>query len=64
MDANNNNYSGPERRSVDTDRRDARDRRGIVRFEDVLGRRSGVERRLGIDVESRVNMRNNPDKSS
>ena len=64
MDANNNNYSGPERRSVATDRRDTRDRRGIVRFEDVLGRRSGVERRLGIDVESRVNMRNNPGKSS
>jgi hypothetical protein len=52
MDADNNNYIGAERRSGAVDRRSAEDRRLIVRFEDVLGRRSGVERRLGFDVDS------------
>ena len=41
----NNNYSGGERR--DHERRTSKDRRIIIRFEDVLGRRSGVERRVG-----------------
>ena len=39
-----NNYNGEERRNHE--RRDRKDRRAIVRFEDVLGRRSGVERRV------------------
>ncbi len=41
---NNNNDDAKERR-VDH-RRIAKDRRDIVRFEDVLGRRTGVERRV------------------
>lgn len=45
VDNNKNTYTGPERRAIE-DRRHNRDRRAIVRFEDVLGRRSGVERRL------------------
>ena len=40
-----NNYNGEERRNHE--RRESRDRRTIIRFEDVLGRRSGVERRVG-----------------
>lgn len=40
-----NNYNGVERRNHE--RREDSDRRTIVRFEDVLGRRSGVERRVG-----------------
>lgn len=45
MAAKDNKYIGPERRV--NDRRDSnKDRRDTVRFGDVLGRRSGVERRL------------------
>jgi len=43
---NNNNYNGPERRI--NDRRERDDRRGTTRFSDVLGRRSGVDRRLPV----------------
>jgi len=43
---NNNKYTGPERRN--NDRRVGDDRRGNTRFSDVLGRRSGVERRLPV----------------
>ncbi len=43
---NNNNYNGPERRVAN--RRERDDRRGTTRFSDVLGRRSGVDRRLPI----------------
>jgi hypothetical protein len=43
-DNNNNKYNGPERRVAD--RREMEDRRNITRFSDVLGRRSGVDRRL------------------
>jgi len=48
---NNNKYTGPERRDAGPERRVAErrgmvDRRNITRFSDVLGRRSGVERRL------------------
>ncbi len=43
---NNNNYSGPERRM--TERRLIEDRRGATRFSDILGRRSGIERRLPV----------------
>lgn len=43
---NNNNYSGPERRV--NDRRLYDDRRTTTRFSDVLGRRSGVDRRLPV----------------
>ena len=38
-----NNYNGEERRS--NERRYREDRRGVVRFEDMLGRRTGMERR-------------------
>ena len=48
MGTDNNNYSGRERRAAD--RRMIADRRGITRFSDVLGRRSGVDRRLPIKV--------------
>ena len=41
---NNNKYTGPERRI--NDRRSIDDRRDTTRFSDILGRRSGVERRL------------------
>jgi len=44
MGKTDNNYNGVERRNHD--RRDCRDRRETVRFEDALGRRSGVERRV------------------
>jgi len=46
MGSDNNNYNGPERRSAD--RRERDDRRGTTRFSDVLGRRSGVDRRLPV----------------
>ncbi len=46
MGTDNNKYNGPERRRAD--RRERDDRRGTTRFSDVLGRRSGVERRLPI----------------
>ena len=42
----NNKYNGPERRA--NDRRVGEDRRASTRFSDVLGRRSGVERRLPV----------------
>lgn len=45
MASNDNKYKGPERR--ENDRRNGEDRRITIRFGDVLGRRSGVERRLG-----------------
>ncbi len=44
MGTNNNKYNGPERR--ESERRSIVDRRNTTRFNDVLGRRSGVERRL------------------
>ena len=44
MGTDNNNYNGPERRV--NDRRESADRRGTTRFSDILGRRSGVDRRL------------------
>lgn len=44
--ANNKKYTGPERRVVE--RRKNTDRRGTTRFSDILGRRSGVERRLPV----------------
>lgn len=41
-----NKYTGSNRRV--RDRRDSnKDRRDTVRFGDILGRRSGVERRIG-----------------
>ena len=43
----NNKYDGPERRAH-RDRRTGEDRRANTRFSDVLGRRSGVERRLPV----------------
>lgn len=43
---NNNKYNGPERRAVE--RREQEDRRDTTRFSDVLGRRSGVDRRLPV----------------
>ena len=45
MVSKDNKYNGSERR--ENDRRIGEDRRTNVRFGDVLGRRSGVERRLG-----------------
>ena len=45
-----NKYNTPERQVADrrefVDRRVVADRRDITRFSDVLGRRSGVNRRL------------------
>ena len=46
MRSDNNNYNGPDRRM--TDRREMDDRRGTTRFSDILGRRSGVDRRLPV----------------
>jgi len=58
MRTDNNKYTGPERRDAGPERRVAgperrvaerrgmTDRRNITRFSDVLGRRSGGERRL------------------
>ena len=43
---NNKKHAEPERRVAE--RREMLDRRGTTRFSDVLGRRSGVERRLPI----------------
>ena len=51
MGADNNNYNGPCRRVAE--RREMSDRRNTTRFSDVLGRRSGVERRLPIKQTSR-----------
>ena len=47
MGADNNNYNGPERR-MGVERREISDRRNTTRFSDILGRRSGVERRLPV----------------
>ena len=44
MGTDNNKYNGPERRV--SERRKMTDRRASTRFSDVLGRRSGVDRRL------------------
>ena len=41
---NNKNYNGAERRNHE--RRNFRDRREVVRFEDKLGRRTGQDRRM------------------
>ena len=46
MGTDNNNNNSPERRV--RDRRVSDDRRGTTRFSDILGRRSGVDRRLPI----------------
>ena len=46
MGTDNNKYNGPERRVAD--RRELDDRRNTTRFSDILGRRSGVERRLPV----------------
>jgi len=46
MGTYNNNYNGPDRRV--SERRETVDRRGTTRFSDVLGRRSGVDRRLPV----------------
>lgn len=46
MGTDNNKYNGPERRVAD--RREQDDRRGTTRFSDILGRRSGVDRRLPV----------------
>ena len=51
MGADNNNYNGPCRRVAE--RREMADRRNTTRFSDVLGRRSGVERRLPVKHTSR-----------
>lgn len=48
MGTDNNNYNGPERRVAE--RRIMADRRCSTRFNDVLGRRSGIERRLPVRV--------------
>jgi len=50
MASNDNKYNGSERR--ENDRRIGEDRRITIRFGDVLGRRSGVERRLGWKQEA------------
>ena len=52
MASNDNKYNGPERRV--SERRKGRDRRTNVRFGDVLGRRSGIERRVGWSPEKAV----------
>ncbi len=44
MGTNSNIHNGSERRI--SERRKKADRRCAIRFSDVLGRRSGVERRL------------------
>jgi len=46
MRTDNNNYNGPDRRI--NERRERDDRRNTTRFSDILGRRSGVERRLPV----------------
>ena len=49
MGTDNNKYNGPERRVAE--RRELDDRRGTTRFSDILGRRSGVDRRLPVREE-------------
>ncbi len=44
---NNNKQTVPERRV--SERRTMNDRRTVTRFSDVLGRRSGVDRRLPVE---------------
>ena len=44
MGTDNDKYNDSERRLLD--RRELADRRDTTRFSDVLGRRSGVDRRL------------------
>jgi len=51
MGTDNNKYNGPERRLAD--RRERDDRRTTTRFSDILGRRSGVERRLPVRFDNR-----------
>ena len=50
MVSKDNKNNGSERRAKD--RRTGEDRRTTIRFGDVLGRRSGVERRLGWKVKA------------
>ena len=50
MVSKDNKFSGSERRGID--RRIGEDRRTTIRFGDVLGRRSGVERRLAWKQEA------------
>ena len=44
MGTDNNKYTGSDRRAKE--RRCNQDRRATTRFNDAMGRRSGVERRL------------------
>ena len=50
MGTDNNKYNRPEEQVTDrrelVERRELDDRRDTTRFSDVLGRRSGIERRL------------------
>jgi hypothetical protein len=52
MGSDNNKYNTPERQVTNrrelVERRKLTDRRDTTRFSDVLGRRSGIERRLPI----------------
>ena len=52
MGTDNNKYNTPERQVTNrrelVERRKLTDRRDTTRFSDVLGRRSGIERRLPI----------------
>lgn len=52
MGTENNKYNGPERRVAE--RRVLTDRRSTTRFSDVLGRRSGVDRRLPASAVNKV----------
>jgi len=54
MVSKDNKYKGSERR--DNDRRMGQDRRTTVRFGDILGRRSGVERRLAWKQETDIGL--------
>ncbi len=50
MGSDKNKYNAPERQVANrrelVERRELTDRRDTTRFSDVLGRRSGIERRL------------------
>jgi hypothetical protein len=48
MGTEKNNYIGPERRVAE--RRVIADRRASTRFNDTLGRRSGIDRRLPVSL--------------
>jgi len=50
MGTDNNKYNGSEKRVAD--RRVQEDRRTTTRFSDVLGRRSGVDRRLPVRAQA------------